>query len=147
MDEYNELRQRAELNKKRREELHKKFLEDSKEKLGNISERKVRTSFIGALAQFEAFFGFLWGQVSPEDLTDEQLEILDLVQQKGFDVYLKDLWNKAREKVLTNGNNQIRGLKDEFQQYTIEWNRYKTILPVKTPAEVLAAREIKKEDK
>ncbi len=134
--EYNEMRHQAALNRNRRDDQKQRYLEDSKKRLLTIAERKVRTAFIGALAGFEGVFGFLWGFAPIETLTPEQLLLLELIQDNGLENYFKELWTKAREKVLTNGNNQIRALEDEFPQYSIEWTRYKTLLPVKGPSGV-----------
>jgi hypothetical protein len=78
----------------------------SKERLSRIIEKKLQTSFIGAISQFETFFGSLWSGNTAE-------------QRK-----LKELWEQCRTKVLNNGNNQIRALMLELSQYNVEWNMY-----------------------
>lgn len=87
-----------------------KFLKQSKERLEKIAETKLKTSFIGALNQFEIEFGHLWGLNSTQP-TPEQQE-------------MRKKWDRVRTSVLNNGNNQIRNLKKELEYYDIKWNRY-----------------------
>ena len=37
---------------------------------------------------------------------------------------LREKWMEARGKVLDIGNKQIKDLKEEFKQYTMNWDRY-----------------------
>lgn len=102
---------------------------DSKKKLQGIIKTKLTTSFIGALSAFEKQFGFLWKDI---DKTEEQRGLADLLQEEGFGPdFFEKLWNDARNEVLTTGNNQIRAVDMEFNQYTIHWDRYTGQLPVK----------------
>jgi len=95
--------------KSAKEEL---FLEQSRKRLDSIISKKVRTTFIGALAAFEEEFGFLWGHGLPDNqLTDEHKDMLVL-------------WNQARTNVLNNGNTQLRAVRDEIFNQTIRWNRH-----------------------
>ena len=125
--EFNSLRA---LKKKMVEENSKKYDDESGKRLTRIIETKFKTSFIGALSCFEETFGFLWGHNSNEELTEEQQ-------------FMKDLWEQTRTSVLNNGNNQIRGWKNEMEQYTIHWDRYQMTLPVKP---IPKNRNIKEED-
>lgn len=95
-------------------ELSDKNFEDvSKKRLVSILEKKVQTSFIGALSQFENLFSHLWGYNKDErDLTDEQFD-------------MREMWEEVRTNILNNGNNQIRAIQNEINQYTIKWNRYR----------------------
>jgi len=114
-----------------------KYQQDSKKRLEKIIETKNKTSFIGAISAFEELFGFLWGCKNNE-ITPEQQEILNVLNEAGFtEIYFKELWEQARTQVLNNGNTQARALKNELSQYTINWERYQTILKVEN---------IKKED-
>lgn len=88
----------------------KDYQESSRKRLESIAEKKIQTSFIGAINQFEEFFGHLWGH-NEYKLTPEQ---------KSFLV----LWQKARNNILTKGNDQIRALKKELTEYTISWDRH-----------------------
>ena len=70
-----------------------------------------------ALDQFEREFGYVWGH-GEEQPTMEQQE-------------MRKVWEKVRNNILNNGNNQIRNLETEMEYYTMEWNRYHYDLPVK----------------
>lgn len=62
----------------------------------NILTKRFQTTMIGALFEFEKTFGYLWGYDKDENsLTDRELEFLDL-------------WDATRNKILNNGNNQLR---------------------------------------
>lgn len=99
-----------------REDIRK---EESKRKLKNIIEKKFKTTFIGALSCFEEEFDFLWGHgKQEEDLTQEEKS-------------MKDRWERARTKILNNGNNQARAVLNELQQYLVNWQGYTMQLPVK----------------
>lgn len=121
-----------ELKNKYKDHIKEKYLEDSKKRLHTIVERKLRTGFIGALSQFESFFGFIWDKTKRDNLNKEQMAVLLFVEDNNLEDVFKQWWDKAREKVLTNGNNQIRALNDEFNHYTINWDRYVMVLPVKS---------------
>lgn len=94
--------------------------EKSKNHLLSILEKKQRTIFIGAISAIEEEFGFLWGHgKKPFDRTPEE--------QKWF-----DRWQRARTKILNNGNNQSRAIQNELKQYTVNWEGYNlTLKPLK----------------
>lgn len=72
-----------------------------------VVERKLKTSFIGALSQFEQRFGHLWGHNLPDNrLTQAQRD-------------MRPVWDEVRRAVLTNGNNQVRAAEQEFQLFAI----------------------------
>ena len=96
----------------------KKYESDSKNRLCNIIETKVKTSFIGAISQFEENFGFLWGHGQSDELEEDQK-------------LMKEIWEKTRTHILNNGNNQIRAASNEIELYTINWERHTMELPVK----------------
>ena len=106
------------LKKKMQEESQQRYLDESKRRLARIVETKLKTSFIGALSHFEQEFGFLWGHGQQGDLTEEQ-------------EFMKEIWDRTRTAVLNNGNNQIRAVKSEIANHSIEWQRYRAELPVK----------------
>jgi len=107
------------LNTRMKNAREERFLEQSRKRLDKIVATKIRTSFIGALAAFEEEFGFLWGAGIPEeDLTSEQQDMLEL-------------WNRARTKVLNNGNTQLRAARNEIGNQTIKWNRHHIQFEVK----------------
>jgi len=115
MEDYSKLLKASLDYKKRRED---RFKEISKDRLYQISKKKVQTTMIGALSSVETHFGFLWGigQDSVE-LTPEQEE-------------LKSIFDKVRSEILDRGNTQIRNLEAEISNYDIHWKRYSINLPV-----------------
>lgn len=96
-----------------------RYDESSSNRLRSILEKKLQTSFIGALSQFETAFGDLWAHRRDEsELTEDEL-------------YYRQKWNEVRTLILNNGNNQIRAIHNELTQYTITWNRFHlTLKPV-----------------
>jgi hypothetical protein len=101
-----------------------RYQEASRRRLARILKKKITTSFIGALARFETFFGpDIWGHGKPEeDCTPEQLA-------------WREVWEQCRTEVLNNGNNQLRAVENEIVQYCVNWNRYQTTLSVKDSEE------------
>ena len=114
-DTYNELVRKSNKFKTSKEERYK---EVSKDRLLQISQKKVQTTMIGALSTIEKNFGFLWGYENSEELTPEQ-------------EHMKELFDEVRAEILDRGNNQIRNLEAEFANYEINWLRYRMIMPVK----------------
>ncbi len=98
----------------------KKYQEESKKRLQKILSTKMRTAFIGALDAIEKNFGYLWGIDKDED------EPLTMEEDK-----MLQLWLLVRNKILTNGNNQLRAIENELEQYTIHWDRYVTNFIIK----------------
>lgn len=89
---------------------------DSKKRLQRILEKKLKTSFIGALSKFEAVFGRLWGHGKKyTDLSESERRF-------------RSLWELARTEVLNNGNNQIRAIQQELDLYTINFDGYQAVL-------------------
>ncbi len=75
-------------------------------------KRAIRTTFIGAIAQFERHFGYLWGHCIDKDkLTENQKKFLDL-------------WNHTRNNILDAGNQQSRIVTREFEKYTVKYIGY-----------------------
>lgn len=114
--EFDKMRGLVERNKLEKEE---KIKEDSKNKLRALIEKKFKTTFIGALSQFEEVFGYLWGHhAQNSELSDNQLKF-------------KKLYERVRNNVLNNGNTQLRALLNELDQYSLEWQPYQFNLKVK----------------
>jgi phenylalanyl-tRNA synthetase alpha subunit len=114
MKDFYELKRMSEQRKKDKE---KQYLEDSRERLANIIETKIRTSFIASLARFEEEFGHLWGHTKQE-LTDQEKE-------------WRLVWEEVRKSILNTGNNQIRNMRKEMDYYSIKWNRFQLTMPFK----------------
>ena len=94
-----------------------KYKADSKTRLKNNIEKKIRTAMIGSLDVFEKKLGFLWGEDSPFD-EKERKEI-------------EDLYLEARSAILDNGNNQIRNVSAELSEYDVNWNRHQVDIPLR----------------
>lgn len=98
----------------REQEVYRKA---SKEKLTKVIETKMKTVMVGAISKVEEKFGYLWSHGSDKDLDEDEL-------------IFKELFDELRSAIFDNGNNQIRNLKVELDNYKVEWgNRYS--LPVK----------------
>lgn len=92
-----------------------KYKVDSKERLKKISSKKIQTTMIGALDSIEKHLGFLW----EED------------EEGRCDAGLREIYEIVRQEILDRGNDQIRNLITELEQYDIEWLRYQLKLQVK----------------
>ena len=95
------------------------YEESSKRRLIRILEKKFQTTFIGCLSAFEEAFGYLWGHKKLEtELTP--------AEKRAFAA-----WSEVRHRILNNGNNQLRAIKNELQQYKTTWERHQIKLVVK----------------
>lgn len=113
MDEYTKLKI---IREKKDLEKDKRYKEESRERLKKICETKIKTTMIGALDSIEKKFEkFYTDSARP---TNEEL-------------ILRRIFEELRTEILDKGNQQIRNLDTEFEQYTIEWKRYTLQLPVK----------------
>lgn len=65
-------------------------------------EKRIQTTMIGALDKMEKNFGHLWGHYKDGPLTKEEAEFADM-------------WDFTRNQILNQGNNQIRNLKEDFE--------------------------------
>lgn len=92
------------------EARHKaKYKAESRERLKKIIAKKIQTTMIGALDSIEKHIGALW---EDDELLREKYEII-------------------RQEILDRGNDQIRKLNSEVDQYDVEWLRYHLKLNVK----------------
>ena len=98
---------------------------ESKNRLLNIIRKKITTAVIGALSAIDnSEFGNL-------------IEANDNLYNE---------WQEVRNRILTNGNNQIRALEKEIEQYNIKWNRHNYKLPLMSRDEYLKkVKELKEE--
>lgn len=84
----------------------------------SILTKRFQTTMIGSLYEFEKAFGYLWGYHKPEneELTTQEEKFLDL-------------WEETRNKILNNGNNQLRKATAELAKishsakYTYKFNK------------------------
>lgn len=63
----------------------------------DILRKRLQTTMIAALDEFEKSFGYLWGVQKPleEPLTEKEEKFLNI-------------WEDTRNRILNRGNNQIR---------------------------------------
>lgn len=114
MDTYQHISESLFRASNRRKELQKendaRFKEESKRRLKTNAEKKMKTTFIGAIDSIEKKFGHLWGrgktQLSPSERN------------------WAELWEELRKEILDKGNNQLRNLKNEIDEYEVEWQKY-----------------------
>jgi len=66
-------------------------------------EKRLQTTMIGAIARMEENFGFLWGH-DKENITAKEEEFLDI-------------WEFTRNQILNYGNNQLRNIGDDFDNF------------------------------
>lgn len=114
MDEHSRL---ASIRKNKDLEKDKRYKEDSRERLKQICLTKIKTTMIGAVESIENRFKEYY--VKDGKPTNEQL-------------ILEKIFADIRTEILDKGNQQIRNLETEFEQYVIEWKRFTLQLPVKS---------------
>ena len=126
----NKLEQLSHFRKVMQEKNKQKYNDDSKKRFMSIVKKKTTTSFVGAISEFEKKFGFLWGFMSNKTtgFSDEELWLKKELARLGMgeDVFL-EWWQEVRNNIFHNGNNQLRSLEQEIEQYTVYWNRYTLI--------------------
>lgn len=87
-----------------------------RERLKKIIGKKIQTTMIFPLSQFEAAFGELWGDKLPdESLTDQQRS-------------MRAKWKQCRDNILNMGNAQIRNAETELSQHDVVWKKYNILL-------------------
>jgi hypothetical protein len=84
----------------------------SKRKFQEILQKKFQTTFIGAISQIELEFGFLWGN-------NKNIEDCTPTEKEWF-----ERWQRLRTRILDNGNNQLRAVENELEQYAMTFNGY-----------------------
>jgi hypothetical protein len=80
------------------------MLDSIKDRLKRIIQKKILTSFVGAIASFEKEFPDLIGT---------------------------EKWNRLRQEIMDLGNRQIRGVNSELDLHEIKFVGYKTKLAIK----------------
>lgn len=103
----------AALRQRQKKIHHGRIAQDSQDRLKKIADKKFRTCFIFALAEFENTFGLeLWGHNLPDNkLTYEQKAN-------------KIRWEQVRKNILDKGNTQSRALGMEIDLHKIEFEGY-----------------------
>lgn len=108
MDKLDEIvRQRAEA----RQDQHKWYCEQSRERLKKNIASKIRTVMIGNLARLENRLGHLWGQGRPSSSLSEREMAMQAIKEE------------LRTDILNHGNNLLRAAMSEIDQYHVEWVR------------------------
>jgi len=71
----------------------------------SIIKKRLQTTMIGALYEFEENFGYLWGldKNKDEELTDSELRF-------------REQWEDARDRILNKGNAQLRQCFSELEK-------------------------------
>ena len=82
-----------------------------KQDIDRILSKRFQTTMIGAISEFEKSFGYLWGIDKSEDeqLTDREEKFLDI-------------WEDTRNRILNNGNNQLRKALSEVKNNNVRYN-------------------------
>jgi hypothetical protein len=81
-------------------------------KLSGSIKKNITTMMIGAIAAFEEAFGEDWGHGLEDDQrTDEQLDD-------------KIVWNQCRERIMDFGNDLIKRMERELNNYNVEALKY-----------------------
>jgi len=88
------------------------FVDLLRRRLSRIVSKRIQTVFIGAIAVFEEEFGFLWGHGLNEGELNEN--------QKN----MREIWMKARSRILNTGNNQMRIITNEIVKHFSNWKKY-----------------------
>jgi len=106
MDDNWEWYENRKIHAERKKKQQIQNAEYSWQKLADMIKRRMTTTMIGALDKFEKEFGDLWNadNASAED---------------------RAKWSKIRKQVLDNGNNQLRILLDELENFDVNWLRYR----------------------
>ena len=97
---------------KLRESKADKYQNDSRERLKNITTKKMTTIMVGSLDNIEKKLGFLWGHNKKHydrDQTEQEFS---------------EIWSELRSNILDLGNEQIENIVKELETYTIHWDRY-----------------------
>jgi len=103
------------LQKIQQEQSRDRMRAESVGRLKKIITRKLQTSFIGAISEFELAFGDEWGHGLPEE------QLTDIQKAR------RDKWEQVRTNILNRGNAQIRALDAELDLHSIQFVGYRTI--------------------
>ena len=82
------------------------YMQRSKELLVQNLEKKLMTTMVGALYSIE-----------------ENLVKTDKISEQDYDM--------IRQEILDKGNKQIKNMKKELSNYSVNWKRFKTVIPMK----------------
>jgi len=110
---------KASLNKEKSEAKEKEICENSKKQLVDMLEKRLKTTFIGAISSFENAFGYMWGHNKKNTDRNEHEK----------DMY--NLWMQTRNEILNKSNVQSRAIIEDLRNYTVKFNMYKIVMRTK----------------
>jgi hypothetical protein len=93
------------------------FESESKTMFLDKVETCMKTIMVGCLTAVENHFGEFWCHGERVDLTEEQ-------------IILKSIYDKLRKEMFDIGNQQIKNVKRESEDYKILRSKYSVNLPV-----------------
>ncbi len=103
----------AALQRKQKGTREVRIAEDSQNRFKKIANKKFRTCFIFALAEFEKTFGLeLWGHNLPKDEITSEQEANRI------------RWHQVRKNILDKGNAQSRALGAEINLHLVKFEGY-----------------------
>ena len=106
------------INYDKNNELAKeKHYQESKNQLINVVEKRIKTTMIGAIATIEESLSCFW-KTEEGSMNEEQKQIYNIFQD-------------MRSKILDNGNNQIRLLEKDVDNFNIEAKKYHISFQIK----------------
>jgi hypothetical protein len=89
----------------------------SKDRLVDKVEKRIKTSFIGALDSVETHLSCLW-ETNGSDMSPAQVEMYDIYQ-------------KIRKEILDKGNQQVREFKGDLENFDVNFKQYQLELDFK----------------
>ena len=105
-------------SKKKEDVVRESHIKRSRENLRKIVAKRIQTTMIGALAAIEEKFKEFWEPEEGEKMNKEQQNLYNLFQE-------------IRSSILDNGNNQIRLLEKDIENFDVEARQYHIQLKVK----------------
>lgn len=96
-----------------RRQAQQKFADESRSRLGKVIKRKIMTSFISAVSDFETTFGpELWGH---------GLDASCVTPGQRLNA---ERWAQVRKRIFNNGHAQIRAVEAELALHEIKFKGY-----------------------
>lgn len=102
------------IRKSQKKHTEARIVEESRLRLQALSNKKFKTCFVFAIAEFEKVFGLeVWGHGLPDsELTPQQRAN-------------KERWQQVRTSILNKGNTQARAMKAELNLHDVKFVGYK----------------------
>ncbi len=112
------------LCEERRRKQEAKKSENSKARLERLLKKRITTVMIGALDKFEKAFGYLWGSEKDDN------EKLTKDEEENWRI-----WGQIRKQVLDGGNNQLRAMLRDLENFDVDFQGYYIEFKRQTPEE------------